>query len=106
MAQRRAPFTVSTGSAAEGDAVTPGIEVRGNGVERERDPSLAGIDGYGVHEVAGEQHYITGIGRRADPLVRVVGAGRDAGVVVLERKVRAARRFQENRTRIRVRARE
>ena len=61
------------GSAAERNAVTPGIEVRRYGVERQRDAPLAGIDRHGVHEVAREQHHVTGFGRRADPLVRVVG---------------------------------
>ena len=77
MRQCRARFPVSftaRPSAAERNAIAPGIEVRRNGVERQRDAPLAGIRRHRVHQVAGEQHHVAGLGRRADPLVRVVRA--------------------------------
>ena len=60
--------------------------MRRYGVERQRDAPLARIDRHRVHEIAGEQNDITGFGRRTDPLVCVVRAGRDARVVILEVK--------------------
>ena len=36
-----------------------------NGVERERDAPLTLIGRHGVHQVAGEQHHVSGLGRGA-----------------------------------------
>src|SRR6185369_583957 len=65
----RLPTRRARYSTAEPDDVTPGVEPQRDGIERERNPSLALVRRHGMHHVAREQHHVAGLRRRADPLV-------------------------------------